>query len=149
MRKLLLTILAGFALLCMSSAFADTVWVGNMTSDQENPPLDTPGAGLCVLVLSEDQTQATIVMSIFNIESGTTVSHIHQAPPGVNGPVIRDLTGPDPENPVVVVWTSEDRQPLTKERVEALFNGELYCNAHSNDHPGGEIRGQLEPALSK
>ncbi len=139
MRKLLLIITALFAFSLLSHVFADTIFIGNMGGNQENPPIDTPGGGLCVTVLNDAQTQLIVIASAYNIESGITASHIHRAPPGTNGPVIFGLTGPDFENPVVRTWE------IPKDMVVSLMEGNLYCNVHSMTHGNGEIRGQLEP----
>ncbi len=41
------------------------------------------------------------------------------------------------------VWLSTDAQPLTATQVSNLMNGLMYINVHSQNFPGGEIRGQI------
>jgi hypothetical protein len=32
---------------------------------------------------------------------------------------------------------------LTQEQIDELFDGRMYVNLHTEEYPGGEIRGQL------
>jgi hypothetical protein len=74
-------------------------------------------------------------------------AHIHQAAPNANGDILFELA---------TVLTAERRGgsfanganqlTLPPEALSALFDGELYVNIHSVDHPGGALRGQLLPS---
>lgn len=68
------------------------------------------------------------------------VAHIHSGAAGANGPVIVPLAK-DGDNG----WTVPAGAKLTDEQYAAYVAGGLYVNVHSAAHPGGEIRGQLQP----
>ena len=72
------------------------------------------------------------------MSSAATVAHIHNAPKAMNGPPIGAIevtTAPSGE----VSGSLE----LTPEQVQALQDEELYIVIHSENNPGGEIRGWL------
>ncbi|WP_303310360.1 CHRD domain-containing protein [Hymenobacter sp. BT730] len=65
-----------------------------------------------------------------------TAGHIHQAAPGVNGPIIV---------PFANVSTSPitGSETLSEENGAKLLAGETYTNLHTTALPGGEIRGNI------
>lgn len=86
-------------------------------------------------------------LSVSNLVGTFSASHIHQAPLGVNGPVIVNLpsfgswspTGPN------MTWTQTSPIVLTAAQETAFLAGGTYINVHTNRFPGGEVRGQLYP----
>jgi len=68
----------------------------------------------------------------------TTAAHVHQAAPGVNGPIIVPLTDAGGN-----VWNVPANARLSAEQLTAFKQGNLYYNAHSAQFPNGEIRGQI------
>jgi CHRD domain-containing protein len=70
-----------------------------------------------------------------------TMAHIHRAPPDENGPVVHwlyDGSVPfDPAHPV------SGTIPFSPTSVLDMIEGTYYVNVHTEDHPGGEIRGQV------
>jgi hypothetical protein len=73
-----------------------------------------------------------------------TAAHIHQAPDGANGPIIVNMTPTAAGSSDWVVPTNA--AALTVDQAKALLAEGTYFNAHSADHPNGEIRGQLRAA---
>jgi hypothetical protein len=120
-------------------ASAETIFIANLTGDQETPPLKTNAGGLGVFVLSDDQTQLTMVIGGFDFDGAIVASHIHNADCGQFGFVSFGISGSDFQNPVHRVWS------IPPAMVQALLDGRLYVNIHTEEHPGGEIRGQILP----
>lgn len=104
-----------------------------LEASQENPPADSTAAGSCVGVLNEGHI--TFALHCVHTVTEPTATHIHEAPRGVNGPVIFGLG--DPASPIVATW-----EPSAEE-VTDLVSGNLYVNVHSPTFPGGEVRGQI------
>jgi hypothetical protein len=137
-------------------AGADVVFQARLTGDQEVPPVVTDTTGRFEILVNPSQTEGEYTL---RVESGVRVtqSHFHCGPAGVNGPVIVFLAGfHAPGWDVDGKWVSN--ATVTDANVvntacgatlAAIFeqarNGRVYVNVHSVAHPGGVIRGQLEP----
>jgi hypothetical protein len=109
-------------------------FAATLTGSQETPPVDTRASGTATLTLNADKTLSYEVDTAGPITA--FAAHIHQAPPGTPGPILFPLNG----GPRVWIGTTP---PLTPDQQAALINGELYVNAHTDEHPAGEIRGQI------
>lgn len=76
--------------------------------------------------------------SFEGMSSAASAAHVHNAPKAMNGPPIGALEAtPLPAGDV------GGELELTAEQVEALRNEELYIVIHSENNPGGELRGWL------
>ena len=108
-----------------------------LSGDQEIPPVTTPASGTGTIIVGADKSisgNATISgMSV-------TVAHIHEAPPGKNGPIVFPLTKNSD-----TVWTVPAGVILTDAQYENYKAGNLYFNIHSAAHKAGEVRGQIKP----
>ena len=116
------------------TATAQTYFTAVVAGSNEVPPNPSTSQGIGSFMLDATQTNLSYNISFTPIASGETGAHIHQAAPGVNGPVIIALPLGSPK-----VGTS----PINPAQVAALLAGNLYVNIHSAALPGGEIRGQL------
>lgn len=129
----------------------------HLSGAEEVPPVETSAQGQAKLQLSRDGSQVSFRLNIANIEN-TLMAHIHMAPPGVNGPIVVWLRpeGPPPQlipgrfdGPYAVGTFDESRLvgPLAGEPLSALIEairaGNAYVNVHTEQFPGGEIRGQI------
>ena len=94
---------------------------------------------------------ASFFVNIAGLPAGTPIilSHIHQAPAGVNGAVVVN-TGLTAQAPVTLSNGSGsfDRSGITVTPVDIATQifanpAGFYFNSHSANNPGGVIRGQL------
>jgi hypothetical protein len=150
-------------LLAVLPALGQTVgqrtFVAHLTGAAEvaDPPVETRATGQAIFRLSRDGTELDYRLIVANIED-VTMSHIHLAPAGANGPVAAWLypDGPPPQllpgrsSGVLAVGTirAEDLVgPLAgmdlDDLVDALRAGDAYVNVHTSAYPAGEIRGQI------
>lgn len=85
-----------------------------------------------------------------------TMSHVHCAPPGVNGPIGLTLYDGVPVSVVGVGLIAEGALTAPDagntcgwltlvDVMSAVRAGDTYVNVHTLAFPGGEVRGQLEP----
>ncbi|HYL74964.1 MAG TPA: CHRD domain-containing protein [Bryobacteraceae bacterium] len=173
MKNTILTLCVAL-LLCASGLMADTAqsypFLVLLQPGNETPPItDTSSANVVVWVhVVRDSTGAITSGSVdFNLNckfSGTSQKvvglHIHNAPAGTPGNIVipTDVSGSNsiaidstnkvavakqvqfPKNPSVTIATISD----------LLVNPQnFYVNVHTDDHPGGLMRGQLMPAEQK
>lgn len=120
-------------LLAATSALGQT-FVFHLSGDQEVPPNPSIASGGCMGEL--DQPGTTFTLTCVHNVVGATVTHIHRAAAGSNGPVAFDLG--DPATPVTATWTG-----MTPADIADLLAGDLYMNIHTAGRPDGEIRGQI------
>lgn len=104
---------------------------------QSVPPNPSAGLGAGSLHVDKDGT-AHVEVSFGGLIGTATVSHIHNAPAGVNGGVAVPLVLSGGK--FVATFT-----PTTTQLAQ-LRSGTWYVNVHTTAFPAGEIRGQLLPA---
>ncbi|MBP6785952.1 MAG: ScyD/ScyE family protein [Candidatus Promineofilum sp.] len=113
-----------------------------LDGDQEVPPVTTDATGQGRFTFDRSTGTLHYYVAVADIDN-VTASHIHQAPVGVNGPVIFPLyLGGgmfDPDHPI------GGGLALRAENLVDLLTGYYYVNVHTTDHPSGEIRGQIAP----
>lgn len=112
----------------------------NLTLDgsQEVPPVSTPATGLGTATLDLSNNLFSWNFTFQDLSSSETAAHFHAAAPlcqtaGVAIPL--PLGSPKTGSQVV---TSQQRGQI--------IQGLWYVNVHTTNHPGGEIRAQVEPA---
>jgi len=111
---------------------------------QEVPPVVTPATGTASLSLNASRTELTFNITVQGLSSPMTLAHFHRAAVGVNGPVVRTITGDFSGNTASGVWRATDAEPLTPALVAEILAGNIYLNVHTTMHGLGEIRGQLD-----
>ena len=141
MKKTLLSLVVGIAF-AAGTASAQTTFQTFLSGLGEVPPNASPATGFGTVVLNAVQTQITVNENWSGLSATASASHIHNAPPGVNGAVIFTFAG------VPAATTGAIPQQtfaITAAQVAQLFAGNMYMNIHNSAFPGGEIRGQLVP----
>lgn len=142
------------AILCLAaaSAFAQTTYTCTLSGAAEVPANGSLGTGSATVVLNAAQTQLSITVNFAGIGSAYTASHIHgPAAPGVNAAVRWGFVGVPagwvfgPGNTSGTLTNFLVTSGITAADVANLNNGLMYVNVHSQNLPGGEIRGQLIP----
>jgi|GEM_PF-2385483 len=112
-----------------------TAFAAHLNGSQETPLVKTSATGEATLTLNSDNS-ITCNVTTKNL-NGATAAHIHSGAAGVAGPDLITLNGGP------TVWTCPSTPALTAAQVTALRAGQLYFNVQTNDHPNGEIRGQI------
>lgn len=116
-----------------------------LTPQQENPATTSPASGSAIMLYDVGANTFDLVVTINGMTNPATASHLHEAAPGTNGPVVTNLGGE------AVYTRSGSTLRATFRNVThggdklRLLQGGAYFNIHSAQFPGGEIRGQLIP----
>ena len=155
-------------------ASAEQVRAERLLGGNENPPVVSDGSGSFRARLHEDRISFRLRYDVASDESDVLEAHLHIANPGNNGGIVVWLcsnTGstppgatvrecPDSPGEVTGDIIAEDVQPVTGPLPDEVLiidagdldglkrlieQGSVYANVHTDDHMGGEIRGQLEP----
>ncbi len=157
MRKIFATVAVLLTVLVyVGVANADEFFKATLTGDQEVPPVATDTTGKAFFRLNKGETEIEIQLHV-NDGVRITQSHIHCAPAGVNGPIVIFLAGLHAAGlDIDGKWVSNATITNTSivnaacgvtlsDIAAAMRSGNTYANVHSVAHPGGEVRGQIEP----
>lgn len=130
----------------------------HLSGDNEVPSAETMATGQAIFQLNKEGTELSYKLIVSNIEN-VRMAHIHKEAAGVNGSVVAWLypDGPPPAlipgkfNGILaegVLTESSLVGPLAGMTMEDLINemqtGNTYVNVHTDQYPGGEIRGQIK-----
>ncbi len=142
--------LAGSLLLATPTiAQATMIFQATLDGLHEVPPNVSTATGFGAFTLNDAMTELAFHVDYSGLTAGLTAAHFHNAPLGVNGPVVRGMGGADgfvlgsTSGSFDGFWRDTDFQPLNATRVSDLLAGNIYFNIHTSNFPGGEIRGQL------
>lgn len=105
----------------------------------EVPSVASAATGWGVVRLDQASGQVDIFVHAEGVSA--TAAHLHFAVAGINGPVVVPLSG----GPSDFAGSGA----LTAMQVTDLIAGGSYLNVHSAAHLGGEIRGQVLPAVTR
>ena len=125
-----------------------------LSGKQEVPAVMTKATGEGYFKLSKDGKEITYTLKVKNIEN-VTAAHIHKGKKGEEGGVVVGLfAGPKKVGQfsgVLAKGTITDKSligPLEGKTigdlVELIKSGGAYVNVHTDEHPGGEVRGQFK-----
>jgi Ca2+-binding RTX toxin-like protein len=120
----------------------DRVFAADLSGDQGVPPTASTAVGDVVAVLAPSG-QLSVDMSVAGMGSLANGAHVHgPAAPGTTGPVAFDLQQPQT---TAFDLMAGPFSPSAAE-IDALANGLMYADVHTEGRPAGEVRGQLAPA---
>ena len=140
---------------------ANSNFTAHLTGAGENPDVETLATGQAVLMVDNEGGHASWRLLVSNIDD-VIQAHIHCGAPGVNGPIVVFLFGPDStpdhHNGVLSTGTFDDSNVIDRpdspacpggissfaDLMQKINSGEAYVNVHTVAHPGGEIRGPLK-----
>lgn len=110
----------------------------SLKGSAEVPPVTTTASGNSQITVQPNRSISGTIMT-----SGMTptMAHIHEGPPGRNGPPIITLTMNSDGS-----FAVPDNTMLSDTQYASYLAGNLYINVHSKAFPGGEIRGQFPGA---
>jgi Cu/Zn superoxide dismutase len=141
MSKFQMPLLAGAAIAVSVFAlpgFAETQqYTADLTAGAEVPPNNSTGTGTADLTVDTDTKMITWTITVEGLTGDPTAAHIH-------GPA----SASENAGPVINISDSimEGSAEITDEQISDLDAGKYYLNLHTKQHPGGEIRGQIEAA---
>lgn len=132
-RVLAAAVFCAFAL----PAMAQTKFQGQLSGSQEVPPKQSNGTGTATATLNGNTLEYTVEYS--GLSGPATMGHFHgPAEPGANAGVVVPFA--NPASPIHGTATLNDQQKAD------LMAGKWYANIHTQQNPGGEIRGQMQRA---
>ncbi|HWS86099.1 MAG TPA: CHRD domain-containing protein [Pyrinomonadaceae bacterium] len=116
------------------------LYVARLDAAQQVPPNGSPATGAVIIRRPHTgafpgENFASLYLS--NLSSPVTAVHIHgPANAGAEGPLLHTLPAGE---------FADLQIPFTSQELFHLFGGGLYVDVHTQNNPGGEIRGQLPP----
>ena len=143
-----------------TQASAQTITLrANMNGGEETPAIVNTGAvGTVEVSVDATNREVAVTLKVFNISAATptTAGHIHIGSRLTPGPTVLnfppslvgrtgdftmvfrmgDTPGVFNARPAIGINTIDDA-------IQAIVGGNSYCNIHTTQFPGGEIRGQL------
>jgi hypothetical protein len=138
--------------------------VARLRGFEEVPALSNPAGGTFNAVINADGTEMTYELHYFNIEGNVTQAHLHFGQRGVNGGITIFLCSNLGNGPVGTqacptqggtISGTIDSSDVLAVASQGIGAGELfsvlrgirgnvvYANVHTDQFPGGAIRGQL------
>lgn len=117
-------------------------FTATLSGGSEVPPITSKATGSATVTL--DGNKLSYEIRVKNLDN-PTMAHIHKGAPGHDGPHIVPLW--DGDKPIGFTGVLAKGTVTVKPEVAAAIrSGNAYVNVHTQEHPSGELRGQLEPA---
>ncbi len=109
-----------------------------LTGAAEVPgPGDPDGSGTAVVTINPGKGLLCYELTVANI-APARAAHVHEAPAGVAGPIVRGLTPP-------TSGASSGCETISRKLAMEILTdpADYYVNVHNAIYPAGAIRGQL------
>ena len=133
---------------CLAASFAQAAPVSftvPLSGEEQSPAVTTKASGTAELIYDPATRMVTWSISYTGLSGPATMAHFH-------GPAARGA------NASVTIWLSKQGAPisspirgeatLSPAQAEQFAAGQWYVNIHTQEHPAGEIRGQVVPPKS-
>jgi hypothetical protein len=156
MRRFVMMAAAAFVLATAGTAQAQVIQLSaSLSGTNETPAPGVVSGSFGTARVTYDPATQTVSWSIdvFNMPSGTNNAHFHVGGPGVAGPTVVNIAFPagiSNDYNLSGSATAANLSPRAEQGirswedfVQSLLGGMIYINIHSNNNPGGEIRGQV------
>lgn len=113
-----------------------------LTGAAEVPPNTNQGFGNATVTFDATRTNIDVTITVTNLSSPINNFHIHEAAPGVNGPVVVNLIG---LGGTFVNGTMTGTFPIGADIAQRMLQNpnNFYVNVHTVAQPGGAVRGML------
>ena len=153
MKRLLFYLLGAIAFLAVPSGslFATDHFTASLTAAQEVHVV-APDTATGSATLTLTAAGLAFNVTVEGLSGSIAAAHFHNAAAGVDGGIVRTITGDFTGNTATGLWTSADTESLTDALIAELLAGNLYLNVHTAANGAGEIRGQvivsIPPVLS-
>jgi hypothetical protein len=150
-----LTFVVAVGILLAAAGFAQAQFPPTafpMSGDQEVPPVTTDGSGTAIVSLEDwtdiygpDYWYLSWNITYQDLTGPASGAHFHApAPVGENAGVVINFANFGPITSPIVGSTI-----ITDLQAQQIMDGLWYANIHTQQFPGGEIRGQIpEPATA-
>lgn len=112
---------------------AAETFIAFATGDEEVPSVDTEGVAIASLFYTSNTNVLEVRVQASKLSGPITGIHLHAGNPGENGDVVENLTPFLVGNTVNVKLQAGDY-------IDALRNGGIYLNVHTEANPSGEVR---------
>ncbi len=109
----------------------------SLETSNEVPPTASDARGHARITLNQGLGEICVDITAGGFEGVVLMGHIHEAPSGVNGPIVVNL-GVNSANYSACVEADADIIKAIRQDPSGF-----YINIHTTAFPGGEIRGQL------
>lgn len=110
---------------------------GNLTGANLVPAITVPGTGTVTGTYNPATYKLSYTITFSGLSGPATSGHFHISPPGTVNKT-PTISFPNPvTSPIVGEVT------LTPEQIDALLNGNIYANIHTDNNKGGEIRANV------
>jgi hypothetical protein len=111
-----------------------------MSGGEEVPAVVTGAGGSGRLDVDNGNGAASGSLTIATAPTSTVIAaHVQEGARGVNGSIVIVL-----ENSGPGVWSVPAGKALSPAQINTFTAGGLYFNVRTAEHPGGEIRGQID-----
>jgi hypothetical protein len=115
----------------------DLEFASTLSGGAQVPAVTTSASATARFILRKDRRTVDYEIRLAGLSSAVTEIHLHQADPGQPGGIIHHALV-NPENGV-----STGSFGIRPEELDAFMNGRFFIEIHTQQHPTGELRGQV------